>query len=144
MYRILLPVDSDKERAKRQINTVQSLPRGHDVEVILLHVHEPIDSPGDEAGGGVIDEINQSLAEIQGTPASVEEAYESLTEAGFSTRVGTATGEPVDCILEVAADEDVDMIVIAGRERSPVGKALFGSVTQGVILRSDRPVTVAK
>nr|WP_276414161.1 universal stress protein [Halomicroarcula sp. XH51] len=34
------------------------------------------------------------------------------------------------------------MIVLAGRKRSPAGKALFGSVTQDVILGTDRSVLV--
>jgi nucleotide-binding universal stress UspA family protein len=32
--------------------------------------------------------------------------------------------------------------VMGGRKQSPTSKLLFGSVTQNVILQTDRPVTV--
>ncbi|ELY56045.1 UspA domain-containing protein [Natronococcus amylolyticus DSM 10524] len=37
---------------------------------------------------------------------------------------------------------DADNIVICGHERILVGKTLFGSVTQLVLLSADRPVTI--
>ena len=49
-------------------------------------------------------------------------------------------GEPVDEIIEVADRNDARYIVVGGRKRTPVGKAVFGSVTQSVMLQADRPV----
>lgn len=49
-------------------------------------------------------------------------------------------GDPAAEILDRAADVDARYVVIGGRSRSPVGKALFGSVTQSVLLDADRPV----
>ncbi|SFS89849.1 universal stress protein [Halostagnicola kamekurae] len=49
-------------------------------------------------------------------------------------------GDPAEEILDRAAAVDARYIVIGGRPRSPVGKALFGSVTQSVLLDADRPV----
>lgn len=49
-------------------------------------------------------------------------------------------GEPTEEILAVAGERDARYVVIGGRRRSPVGKALFGSTTQEVLLESDRPV----
>lgn len=143
MYRILLPVDADHDRTRRQLDAIQRLPDGDDIEVTVFHVHEPIDAPGAEIGGSIIDDINESIDELQGTPDSVTEAYETLEDAGFQTRVGAVTGDAVESILAAASDTDADLIVLAGRKRSPVGKALFGSVTQGVILESEVPVLVA-
>lgn len=52
-----------------------------------------------------------------------------------------AVGDPATEILEKATQLDARYVVIGGRKRTPVGKALFGSVTQSVLLNADRPVT---
>jgi nucleotide-binding universal stress UspA family protein len=66
-----------------------------------------------------------------------------LEERGLTVDVTESSGDPADQLLEVAQDEDANLIVVAGRKRSPTGKALFGSVTQSVILNAERPVMVA-
>ncbi|WP_343124069.1 universal stress protein [Natrinema hispanicum] len=69
-------------------------------------------------------------------------AGSSLKPAGIAWTVRAATGDPAETIRAAADEYDSDAIVIGVRDRSPVGKALFGSVTQSVIRESDRPVTV--
>lgn len=49
-------------------------------------------------------------------------------------------GQPAEEILAHADAIDARYLVIGGRKRTPAGKALFGSVTQTVILDSQRPV----
>ena len=52
----------------------------------------------------------------------------------------TVVGDESEEILSYAADHDARYIVMGGRKRSPVGKVMFGSVAQSVLLGSDRPV----
>lgn len=49
-------------------------------------------------------------------------------------------GEPGEEILCLADEIDARYLVIGGRKRTPAGKALFGSITQQIILDADRPV----
>lgn len=49
-------------------------------------------------------------------------------------------GEPFEEILAEGDRLDARYVVVGGRKRSPAGKVLFGSVTQEVLLGSDRPV----
>ena len=49
-------------------------------------------------------------------------------------------GEPTEEVMAVARERDARYVVVGGRRRSPVGKALFGSTTQELLLESDRPV----
>lgn len=51
-------------------------------------------------------------------------------------------GDPADTILAVAREVDADAVAVGRRDRSSVGQALFGSVSEDVIDGADRPVVV--
>jgi nucleotide-binding universal stress UspA family protein len=74
---------------------------------------------------------------------SVREAREILEDAGVEVELDESSGDPADIILDIADEVDADVVGLGGRKRSPAGKALFGSVTQSVILNTDRPVLVS-
>lgn len=143
MYRLLVPVDDDDDRLDGQLDALRDFPGRDELAVTVLHVHEEIDTPPDEAGSSVIESVNENIEELQGVPDTVPRAAEALEALEIPTDVRRTRGDPVPAILQVAADVDANAILVAGRKRSPVGKAIFGSVTQGVILRGDRPVVVA-
>jgi nucleotide-binding universal stress UspA family protein len=64
---------------------------------------------------------------------------ETLGDSSGATCVGRV-GEPVKEILGEADRQDARYLVIGGRKRTPVGKAVFGSFTQSILLNADRPV----
>ncbi len=134
MYRVLVPVDDNVDRALSQARYVASLPEAaENVEAIVLFVFT-----GDN--GDLPEDVQQfkSASRIQ----SVRRAQEFLEDAGVTVQVRDDSGDTTDDILADAEEYDVDAIVLGGRKRSPAGKAIFGSVTQSVILNSDRPVVV--
>lgn len=53
-------------------------------------------------------------------------------------------GSPSEDLLQAAHDDDIDLLVIGVRRRSPVGKLLLGSNAQDIILRADCPVLAVK
>lgn len=146
-YRILLPVDGNESRARAQARAVRERPAAADeIAVDVLHVHEKGSAPDAEwAAGGFAEtfaEEMESLQAVDRIPGSVEAAVEILEAAGIEHAVHETAGDPAEAIFEAAAEFDVDAIVIGLGRRSPVGKVLFGSVVQAVILESERPVTV--
>jgi nucleotide-binding universal stress UspA family protein len=70
------------------------------------------------------------------------EAKELLEAAGITVETRREHADPEEAIVALAREVDADQIVMAGRKRTPVGKAVFGSVTQSVLLKADLPVTV--
>ena len=147
MYRILLPVGADVSRAQAQAEAVLDLPNAEaDVFVDVLYVHEDVDVADAEwVAGGFSETYEEEMAEIrdrQRLPTAVETVGDALEDGGVEFAIHEATGEPANVILSTADERDSDAIVIGVRDRTPVGKVLFGSVTQAVVLGSDRPVTV--
>jgi nucleotide-binding universal stress UspA family protein len=127
MKRILVCVDTDTERAKKQVESITSLPlETKEVEIITYHVFRA----GDD------DVKAENLR-------SVAKVVEALENAGLSSTVTQSNGDATRNILDKAKEVDADVISLAGRKRSPTGKALFGSVTQDVILKADRPVLLS-
>jgi nucleotide-binding universal stress UspA family protein len=104
--------------------------RGTDLAV--LHVVESIDPDRTEAYRlGVADDIERAI----GQDPSVVWNLHLVTSA--SPDLGTK--------LVVLTDQvGADVLVIGARRRSPVGKALLGSVAQTVILEANVPVLVVK
>ena len=137
-----MPLDADGDRTMRQVEALRDLPLETDAEVLLLHVYDPIDAHGTGVAGTSIDEINAAMEQLHGLPDELPEPDEQLQGTGYTTRLITAVDEVDTAILSVAEAETVDLIVLATRKQSPVGKALFGSVAQSVILDASVPVLV--
>lgn len=134
MHRVLIPVDTNEERALAQARYVSSLPDASDsVEASILFVFtdESEDLP---------EEFEQfkSASRI----GSVRRVQEHLEDHDIDATILEDSGDTAQDILDRADEYDADAIVLGGRKRSPVGKAVFGSVTQSVVLGTDRPVVV--
>ena len=132
MYRILLPVDTDPDRARGQAAFVEDLPSSaENIEVIITHALPPDDvKEPDDA---------DSLEEVE----TVTLARDYLEERGYDVTLAPGRLPPADGILDLADEEAADHIVMGSRKRSPTGKVIFGSVSQQVLLESPVPVTVA-
>lgn len=131
MYRILLPVDADADRARGQAVFVADLPiPAEEIEVVVTHALTPdeIDAP-DEAEA--VDRVE-----------TVAQAHDYLTERGYDVTLAEGRLPPADGILGLAEEHTADQVVMGSRKRSPTGKVIFGSVAQQVLLESPIPVTV--
>lgn len=100
-------------------------------DLAVLHVVDSIDADRQEAYRlGVSDEIEKVVGH----------------EAGVSWKLHLATAGPdlAGALLRLVGTVEADLLVIGARHRSPVGKALLGSVAQTLILEADLPVLVVK
>lgn len=128
MYEVLLPIDTDQDRAMGQARAVSDLPAAADeITVTLLHVFDD-------------DDVAESTSPTQITAGrNVEEWFH---DHGIAIETMSTSGDPSAAIIDAASQIGADQIVLGGRKRSPLGSLLFGSVSQAVMLDADVPVTI--
>lgn len=125
MYQILVGLDTDVDRAMAQAAAIKDLPAvSEEVTAILTHVFQ------DNPEGASVQHLE-----------SVRAVADSFDESDIDYELYEASGEPASELITAAADLEVDMICLSGRQRTPAGKVVFGSVTQAVIIGTDLPVT---
>lgn len=115
-----------------------------DEELFVVHV-----IPDDEADRHFeairdIDEFSDLSIDIE-VERAADIASRFVDSAGIESEAGSVTpvgrvGQPTEEILDVASEVDPRYLVVGARKRSPVGKAVFGSVTQAIVLNARRPV----
>lgn len=139
MYTILLPVDADGTNVEDAIDVITSLPADpEEINVVVLNVFKSFSVSDSE--GGVVE--SEEIFDEDETPAGVERAVLLLKEHGIEPSIRREHGNVTETINNVAEKVDADQLIMAGRRRSPVGKALFGSTAQGVLQVVNRPVTI--
>ena len=134
---IVAAVDRGEGR-NRIVERGRELADAYDTELHVVHVLSQSDflelerTSLDESGRAVeMDRIREIAREI--ATEAAEGVADDFTPVGL---VGDAPKE----ILRYASENGAEYVVVGGRKRSPVGKALFGSVTQSVLLNAERPV----
>jgi nucleotide-binding universal stress UspA family protein len=126
MFRTIVLALDGSEGADRAVPAAAALAARDDARVIVAHAQTR----------ALETDINAHLA----TQIS------DLRSAGLSAEVVTArsvlVGREADAIAQIAHDEHADVIVVAGRGRSPFVGAILGSVTQRLLHVADCPVLV--
>ncbi|MFD1570753.1 universal stress protein [Halorubrum laminariae] len=135
----------DEERTERLAREAVSVAEPADAEVVLTHVFDDAEFKRVRAKLGVNEDSEGS------TPDAVAERHtttralaKALSEAGVRYSVRGAVGDLAAEVTETAGRVGADRVVVGGRQRSPTGKAVFGSVAQDILLSAPCPVTFVR
>jgi len=128
--RLVLPVDSNAERVRHQVDYVRNLPiEPGEIQATVLHVFAEQDYAG------------APPHEFADVDAAVE-AADALEADGMDVERVAIGGGVEETIVEEAQERGATGIVMGGRKRSGVQKVILGSITQDVLLSADRPITL--
>jgi nucleotide-binding universal stress UspA family protein len=145
MYRkILVPLDGS-QLSQCSLDHVRAIGQGCKVpEIILIRVVEPLSA----------NEIS-SLAQLRGDQISkleeenkaeandyISNMAQRLHNEGLAARAEVLYGRAADKIIDFAAKNDVDLIIMSSHGRSGISRWAMGSVTDRVVNHSLAPVLV--
>lgn len=135
---------NDDDRLDDLARTVLQVAKPTDATVVLTHVFSG-------------DEFKEIAAELDYPKATEEDVdvvldrHESVRyleslfdDHGVDYDVRGVVGNVSEKLVRIATERDADRLVLSGHRRSPVGKAVFGSVAQNVLLEAPCPVTYVK
>jgi universal stress protein A len=136
--KVLVPIDfSDysKSALKYAVNFVKYFK----ANLILVYVVEPVIYPPDFSMGQIV----IPSVDLEMDKRAIEE-LNKLAEQEIPTEIKVKsivkTGKPFIEIIETAAEEDIDLIIIATHGHTGVEHILFGSTAEKVVRKAPCPV----
>lgn len=138
LKKVLVPIDFS-DYSKSALRYAINFAKCFKAEMHLIYVVEPVIYPPDFSMGQIaIPSVNAEWDER----AKDELAKLAKSEIPEDVKVKTIikTGKPFIEIIETAAEEDIDLIIIATHGHSGVEHILFGSTAEKVVRKAPCPV----
>lgn len=123
------------ERAESVIEQGRRLADDAGEGLHVVHVGE-VDLPNPHGGYDPDRDRSMSAQKARGIAREIAESVDGVEQ--FEP-VGLE-GDPATELLEYVDEQDASYVVVSARKRSPMGQAVFGSVTQSLLLNADCPV----
>lgn len=145
--RVFVPLDGS-QTAEVALPVAAALARGFEAEVALAMVVPTVETVSGERGATarLLPTAAAAILDAEATDAMeyLNGLAGSVSMGGLPVRVTVERGEPVHALLDLAAAQDVDVIVMATHGRSGVGAVWAGSVAQRIVAQSSKHVLLVR
>ena len=136
--KILVPIDFS-DYSKNSLKYAANFANKFNAEITLIYVVEPVIYPPDFSMGQIaIPSVNAEW------DLKAKEELEKLGKQEIPERIKVSTiiktGKPFLEIIDTAAEENIDLIIIATHGHSGVEHILFGSTAEKVVRKAPCPV----
>ena len=141
--KILIPLDGSK-LAERALAVAKTLGQGMDSELLLLSITIPHQIVAEVSGVSVLyleqakERSRQELSEY------LQTVQRTVADLPCTVHVVVKEGDPASAIVDTAAEEGMDLIVMSTHGRSGFTRWMMGSVATKVLHVADCPVLVVR
>ncbi len=136
--KILVPIDFS-DYSKSSLKYAINYAKHFNASLILVYVIEPVIYPPDFSMGQIAIPT-LGLEMDKRAKDELDKLAEKEIPSGVSVKKVIKTGKPFVEIIETAAEENVDLIIIATHGHSGVEHILFGSTAEKVVRKAPCPV----
>jgi nucleotide-binding universal stress UspA family protein len=135
---ILVPVDFGKA-ANHALTLAMQLASVMNARITLLHVVQTPSMPGTHTSVGIAQYLDEVEAQAR---ESLAEYAQRVKAAGMTCDAVTELASPFQCIIDYAAAQQVDLIVMGTHGHTGLQHVFLGSVAERVVRMASCPVLV--
>lgn len=140
LRKILVPVDFS-ERARAALAYAISLAREFGGSLLVLHVMDPLLTPGRLESARLRQLKSSSRKEAE---EQLQALRPQLLQSGVRTQLLLRQGPAAEIILVIAAKEKPDLITVGSQGRTGLKRLLIGSVAERVVRHANCPVLIVR
>jgi nucleotide-binding universal stress UspA family protein len=137
--RILCPTDFS-EPACKALKAAAEIAAAAKAELLLVHIVAPIPAIDSPAGAPAFDLAGYQDELVRSAQHALEERRRRRVPKSVTSRAIVTIGDAAHEVTRIAAEEDVDLIVIATHGHTGWRERLFGSVAGKVVRLAHCPV----
>jgi nucleotide-binding universal stress UspA family protein len=121
------------ETAREAVRQATDLAKNVNATIHLVSAYEPVpEGRLREERQQVPDDLQWMVNPREDVSATLEEAASAMREEGVQVETHAREGDPADAILDVAEEENADLIVVGNKGMTGAKRFLLGSVPNKV------------
>ena len=121
------------ETAKEAVHQATDLAKTLGAKLFLVSAYEPVpDSRLRDERYQVPDDMQWMINPREDVEVTLKEAAEGIEKDGVEVKIFAREGDPADAILDVAEEEEADLIVVGNKGMTGAKRFLLGSVPNKV------------
>jgi nucleotide-binding universal stress UspA family protein len=133
MYSSIVVGTDGSDTAKEAVRQATELAKTVGANIHLVSAYEPVpEGRLREERQQVPDDIQWMVNPREDVTNTLEEAEKEIDEAGVKAKIHPREGDPADAILDVAEEENADLIVVGNKGMTGARRFLLGSVPNKV------------
>ncbi|OGU14138.1 MAG: universal stress protein [Geobacteraceae bacterium GWC2_53_11] len=132
--------------SRQAIKVGISLARKYDAKLMVLHlVTNPVDLMAVNAPGLFPDEeCNKYNSSLQEAEEQLDKVIKQEIRDGFPIKELTSNRDPLEVIVKVVNEENIDLIVVSSHEEGRIEHALFGGENDAIIRKMPCSIMLVK
>jgi nucleotide-binding universal stress UspA family protein len=121
------------ETAKEAVRQATELAKSVSAKLFVVSAYEPVPEGRLRAERrDAPDDLQWSINPREDVEATLSSAADSIKEAGVNVETFAREGDPADAILDVAEEQNADLIVVGNKGMTGAKRFLLGSVPNKV------------
>jgi len=142
MFKTIAVGTDGTETADKAVDIAFDIAERYAARLVILSVYTPVSVKQlEHERARVPEEMQWSIHAAQHVDAVLEQALERARARGLECKTVARQGEPAEVICALAAEHDVDLLVIGNKG---MNRRVFGSVPRSVCQHAPCSVVVAK